>query len=87
MDVAWLCGTAGNGTADIALVYMGRVTVAEQQVVAANFDRAEYEAVQWLRPDDPAAQVSLHPAVRRHAPIAALTACLPWHLSALPASV
>ncbi len=76
------CGAAGNGTADIALVFQGRVTATEQRVVEGSYDCAEYEAAQWLPIEDAAADASLHPAVRRHAcPHRGLVPANSWHVS------
>ena len=76
------CGGAGNGTADIALVFQARVTAAEQRVALGSYDCAEYEAAQWLSIQAAAADASLHPAVRRHAcPYCGLARANLWRAS------
>lgn len=54
-----------NGTADIALAFVVRVTPAER--AAIRWDDREYDAVKWVAPEALARSEEYHPALRRAA--------------------
>jgi hypothetical protein len=57
------CASAGNGTADIALVYMAEITSGERGAIV--WDETEYDSIAWRDLEGAIADTSYHPALRR----------------------